>query len=303
MNSSRFPHWAHATGVLLCHFVELVVPWFAFGFRRWRHAAGAILIAFQVLITSGNLAFLNWLTIVPALACFDDTAWRRLLPRHCRSLLRGKVPSETGGVWQRRGPQVLGILVGILSVAPVVNLASCDQAMNRSFGPLDLVNTYGAFGSVDRARFEVVLEGTGDAVPNEAAHWQEYELPCMPGGISRRPCFVTPYHYRLDWQMWFVGNAAARGETIDEEPWLVHLVWQLLAGELGPKSLLAKDPFPDTPPRWIRAGIWRYEFARLGASSWWERRRVGEFLPPVSEDDPALERYVGKRSSWSRNEN
>ena len=33
------------------------------------------------LILSGNLSFLNWLTIVPALACFDDGFWAKLLPR------------------------------------------------------------------------------------------------------------------------------------------------------------------------------------------------------------------------------
>lgn len=27
-----------------------------------------------VLIVSGNLSFLNWLTIVPSLACFDDAS-------------------------------------------------------------------------------------------------------------------------------------------------------------------------------------------------------------------------------------
>ncbi len=40
------------------------------------------MLAFQLfLIASGNLSFLNWLTIVPVLACFDDAFLRRLLPR------------------------------------------------------------------------------------------------------------------------------------------------------------------------------------------------------------------------------
>ena len=34
-----------------------------------------------MLLLSGNLSFLNWLTIVPALACFDDGVWSKLLPR------------------------------------------------------------------------------------------------------------------------------------------------------------------------------------------------------------------------------
>ena len=34
--------------------------------------------------------------------------------------------------------------------------------MNTSFDPLDLVNTYGAFGSVGKERYNVVFEGTDD---------------------------------------------------------------------------------------------------------------------------------------------
>jgi hypothetical protein len=188
--------------------------------------------------------------------------------------------------------------------------------MNANFEPFDLVNTYGAFGSVDRDRYEVILEGTADDDPVNA-RWEEYELPCMPGPVDRRPCIVTPYHYRLDWQMWFVGNGAERGAGIERDPWLVHLIWQLLRGDPAPRSLFSRDPFPLAPPRWIRAGIWQYRFAvsagegrdtpddgaqdepagrgqpsRRSKGRWWQRERVDEFLPPISRDAPALRRYV-----------
>jgi hypothetical protein len=199
---------------------------------------------------------------------------------------------------QRRVSQVLGVVVAILSVGPVANLLSSEQQMNTSFDPLDLVNTYGAFGSVDRQRFEVILEGTRDEVPDDSAHWEQYELPCMPGDVRRRPCVITPYHLRLDWQMWFVGNDAARGEPIEDEPWLVHLVWQLLSGDPAPRSLFAHDPFPAAPPRWIRAGIWEYQFTRTRSDgAWWTRKRVGEYLPPVSLEHAGLREYV-RRSGW-----
>ena len=315
------PHGVHALGVLFNHFCELVVPWFAFATRRWRHAAGALLVVFQgTLILSGNLSFLNWLTIVPALACFDDTAWSLLVPPKRRVAWRARFEGLTTTPSQNRAAWVLGICVGLLSVPPVINLASCEQRMNSSFEPFDLVNTYGAFGSVDCERFEIILEGTSDEQPT-GARWEQYELPCMPGNVDRRPCLVTPYHYRLDWQMWSVGNGAARGEAIEREPWLVHLVWQLLNGDHSSAALLARDPFAREPPRWIRAGIWVYRFAppergrtdtgqeaeietssrtrdaRTGEQPWqrgrwWERRRVGEFLRPVSREQPALRRYV-----------
>jgi hypothetical protein len=292
----RAPHLVHVVGVLFNHFVELVVPWFAFGFRRYRHAAGVLLVLYQVsLILTGNLSFLNWLTIVPALACFDDTALSIPLPRPMRATLLARFEALEPSRVQTRVARVLAIVVAVLSVAPVINMASCGQSMNESFFPLDLVNTYGAFGTVDRERYEVIFEGTAAETPDAAARWEEYELPCMPGDPHRRPCIVTPYHYRLDWQMWFVGNGAARGEQIEDQPWLVHLVWQLLAGAQSPKPLLLRDPFARSPPRWIRADIWRYAFTRDRAEAggaWWTRERAGAFLRPLSKDDPFLRDYV-----------
>jgi hypothetical protein len=286
------PHFVHVAGVLFNYFVELVVPWFAFGRRRWRHAAGVCLVALQVsLILSGNLSFLNWLTIVPALACFDDTAFARLVPARWRRPLAARIALATPSRAQMRATQALAAIVALFSVAPVLNLLSCDQEMNGSFDPLAIVNTYGAFGSVDRARYEVILEGTEELGPG--ADWREYELPCMPGSLRRRPCVVGPYQHRLDWQMWFVGNGAARGEAVENEPWLVHLIWQLLEGEALPKRLLARDPFPDAPPRRIRAGLWQYRFSDSRADgAWWTRKRVGEFLPPLSLESAPLRDYV-----------
>ena len=296
------PWPVHAVGVLFNHFVELVVPWFAFGFRRYRHAAGALLVAYQVsLILSGNLSFLNWLTMVPALACFDDSALSVFVPMRTRARLLSRFGTLERSRSQARFATALGIVVAVLSVAPITNLASCSQSMNRSFVPLDLVNTYGAFGTVDRERYEVILEGTRDEVPDRSARWEEYELPCMPGDPRRRPCVISPYHYRLDWQMWFVGNGAARGETIEDEPWLVHLVWQLLAGVASPKPLLAANPFAEAPPKWIRADIWRYAFTRDRAEAqgaWWKRERVGVFLRPVSLESSELRDYV-RSFAWT----
>jgi hypothetical protein len=291
------PHTAHAIGVLFNHFVELVVPWFAVVRRRWRHTAGALLVGFQaLLIASGNLSFLNWLTIAAALAYFDDTAFvslARWVSADRRATLLARFAALRPAQLQKRASQALAVVVGLLSVGPVLNVASCDQAMNRSFDPLDLVNTYGAFGNVDRERHEVILEGTRDAVPDPSAHWEEYELPCMPGDPQRRPCLVSPYHYRLDWQMWFLGNDAARGEAIEDEPWFVHLVWQLLRGEDGPRRLLSRDPFPDAPPRWIRAGLWRYRFTSSRTDgAWWRRERVGEYLQPLSADSARLGEFI-----------
>ena len=306
------PHSVHAAGVVFTFFVELVVPWFAFGTRRVRHAAGALLVLLQLtLIASGNLSFLNWLTIVPALACFDDTAYASLL-RLARAVTRRaeriSAPTVLGipAGWAPRvamrppsrgmavAAVVYGVVVAMLSVPVVLNLLSSEQEMNAAFEPLDLVNTYGAFGGIDRTRNELILEGSSAETPSSEDAWREYELPCMPGDVKRPPCLVTPYQHRLDWQMWFVGNGVAQGASVEADPWFVHLLWQLLTGEPSAKHLLAVDPFPAAPPRWIRGVLYRYQFAPLGNrdGAWWTRRRVRVVLRPLTKEDPLLRAYV-----------
>jgi hypothetical protein len=192
---------------------------------------------------------------------------------------------------------VLGIVIGLLSVSPVVNLLSSRQRMNASYDPLGLVNTYGAFGSVGRERHEVVLEGTASEIPDERAEWHEYEFPCKPGDVRRAPCLVTPYHYRLDWQLWF-----AALHDIESEPWILHLTYKLLRGERATKSLLAVDPFPEKPPRYVRARYYRYRFAPLAERGvYWKRELVGDYFRPLWLEHREFRRFLtGHR--WLENE-
>lgn len=272
------PPWFHRAGTLFNHVVELLVPWFLLVHKPWlRHWAAALTILFQViLILSGNLSFLNWLTIAVAVGCIDDGVWSRLLPR---TLARAG-PLPRSRIWAHAA---LGCVVGVLSISPIVNMLSPHQRMNTSFEPLHLVNSYGAFGSIGRERDEVILQGTSDG-----ENWVEYEFKCKPGAISRRPCWITPYHYRIDWQMWFA--ALSDYET---EPWLVHMIFKLLHNDRGILGLLANDPFPRHPPRLIRAERYRYHFTRFGSRDYWHRERIGEYLPPLAADDPRLLEFLG----------
>jgi len=284
------PEWFHQVGVLFNHLVELVAPWFIFAPRRWRHIAGMLLVAFQVsLILSGNLAFLNWVTLTVCIACFDDSLLQRLVPRRWRSLAPPGKPILRD-LPRRTGLVLLGV-VALLSIGPVSNLLSSDQAMNTSFDRLHLVNTYGAFGSVGRTRNEVVIQGTQDPNPGPSSDWQDYELPCKPGRIDRAPCVVTPYHLRLDWQIWF-----AAMQRIETNPWLVHLTAKLLHGDEGIRQLFAYDPFDGAPPTSVRLSLYRYQFT-TGGENWWEREYLGTYLRPLTADDPHLKDFM-QRQGW-----
>ena len=283
----QLPAVVHRGGALFTHFVELVVPWFVFGPRRVRRLAGVLLAAFQLLlIVSGNLSWLNWLTLVLCISCFDDEVLERLCPRRLAQRWKAVVQAEAEEALLRKGVIYgLTLVVILLSVSPVINMISPAQVMNRSFGSLHLVNSYGAFGHVGRERFEVVLQGTYDEVLDAATQWREYEFKCKPGDVRRRPCLVSPYHYRLDWQIWFAAMS-----DYAQHPWLVHLVYKLLQDNEGALSLLDHSPFEAGPPRYIRAELYRYEFTRIGDGSdaWWKRVWVRSYLPPLALDNRAL---------------
>jgi hypothetical protein len=289
----QLPVWFHQIEVLFNHLVELVAPFFVFGPRRARHVAGGLIVLFQaLLIVSGNLSFLNWLTITVALACFDDGLLSRFVPARSRTWIAER--TEKAQETKVRGIVVyaLAVVVALLSLNPILNLVSPTQRMNTSYDPFDLVNSYGAFGSIGRERFEIVLQGTDDAEPTDEASWVEYDFRCKPGDVLRRPCWISPYHYRLDWQMWFQAMPGATAE-----PWFVHLVAKLLQGDAPTRRLLALGPFQDRPPRWIRAAYYRYQFTRPGEAGWWRRTYTGDFLPPLSADSPELADYL-TRHGW-----
>jgi hypothetical protein len=282
------PHSFHKLETGWNHFTELVVPWFSFGPRTARHIAGVLLVLFQfLLIISGNLSFLNYVTIVPFLACFDDTLLRRVVPR---ALARRAEEAASNSERNRihNGLAVaLTLLVAYLSIPIVLNLVSERQLMNSSYDPLDLVNTYGAFGSVGRERNEIIFEGTDDPRITSDTKWKEYAFEAKPGDPDRRPPFVAPYQPRIDWQIWFAAMASPA-----EYPWTLHFVWKLLNNDPGTLSLLAANPFPNAPPHYVRARLYRYHFAPPGDPAWWKRESVGQWLPALSKNNDEFRRLL-----------
>ena len=289
------PHSFLRAGVWFNWLAELVAPFFVFGPRLARHIAGVIMISLQVtLIFSGNLSFLNWLSIVPALACFDDGFWAKLLPK--RLVRKANAARENGDYSKpmQTTAWVVTVIVGLLSIRPAFNLFSSKQIMNTSFDPLELVNTYGAFGTVGRERLNVVFEGTTDNDSTGKAHWQPYIYKGLPVLLNRRSPQIAPYQLRLDWQMWFASMSSA-----DDYPWTLHLVYKLLHNDPMATGLFAQNPFPNNPPRYIRAILYRYRFAQPGnaPNNWWTREQIAIWLPPLSADDVRLLNYL-KSEGW-----
>ncbi|MYQ44864.1 lipase maturation factor family protein [Streptomyces sp. SID4985] len=264
----HLPKPLHRVEVAANHFTQLVVPFLLFTPQPIASAAAALMIVTQLwLVLSGNFAWLNWITIVLAFSAL-------LLPTDAPS-----VPPAP--LWY----EVLVLAVGagllFLSHRPVLNMVSRRQVMNRSYDPLHLVNTYGAFGSVGRVRYEVVVEGTYDDPPREDSDWRAYEFRGKPGDLRHWPRQFAPYHLRLDWLMWFAAlSPGYAGE------WFGGLVERLLEGDRATLRLLRRSPFPpEAPPRHIRARLFRYRYTdwrELKATgACWERSYVRDYLPPT----------------------
>ncbi|MFC7904551.1 lipase maturation factor family protein [Streptomyces griseoincarnatus] len=264
----RLPKPLHRVETAANHVTQLVVPFLLFAPQPVASAAAALMIVTQLwLVLSGNFAWLNWITVVLALPA---VAWPSDPP-----------PVGDAPLWYVVVVLAVSALLLALSHAPVRNMLSRRQVMNRSFDPLHLVNTYGAFGTVSRVRHEVVLEGTADETPREDSEWREYEFKGKPGDPRRWPRQFAPYHLRLDWLMWFAALSPAYAS-----PWFGGLVERLLENDPDTLRLLRRSPFPaDAPPRHIRARLFRYRFTtwrelrETGAC--WERTCVREFFPPT----------------------
>ncbi|MFJ8041757.1 lipase maturation factor family protein [Kitasatospora sp. NPDC096147] len=265
----HLPAPLHRVEAAANHGVQLAVPVGLFLPQPVAGVCAGLIIVTQLwLVLSGNFAWLNWLTV--ALACTAVPAAPRDRP--------------VGPAWYLGLVGAYTLLVVVLSHHPVRNLLSHRQVMNRSFDRLHLVNAYGAFGSVNRLRLEVVVEGTDEPRPGPDTRWREYGFRGKPGDPYRMPRQFAPYHLRLDWQMWFAGISPAYAR-----PWFTPFVRRLLAGDRDTLRLLRHDPFAGAPPTYVRARLYRYRFTDLrtlrSTGAWWERTLVREYLPPVALAD------------------
>jgi hypothetical protein len=254
---------------------QLVLPFGLFLPQPLGTIAGVLMILTQLyLVVSGNYAWLNWVTIVAMTAAIADPVVHAVLPGLGAAGAFTATPA-----WFEGLVVLLAFVIVVLSWFPVRNLLSPSQAMNRSFDPFRLVNTYGAFGSVSRVRDEVVIEGSNADSPTDS-DWVEYGFKGKPGDPSRLPPQWAPYHLRLDWLMWFLPLSPRYGDR-----WFVPFLVKLLEGDRPTLALLRHNPFPDEPPRWIRARLFRYRFsswAELRATgAWWVRTPSGELLRPI----------------------
>jgi lipase maturation factor 1 len=257
--------------------VELGAPLLILAPRRLRIFAAAAIVFLQTLIgLTGNYAFFNLLTVALCIFLLDDAALRRWFPdRLAQALLTRQANHKASlvGRWIAAAVAVLIVLVGGFQIVRAFGgpVPRPVRVVMNWVAPFEIVNPYGLFAVMTTSRPEIIVEGSSDG-----RTWVAYEFKYKPGDVTRPPRWVAPYQPRLDWQMWF----AALGSCYDN-PWFVNFILRLQQGSPDVLALLGKNPFPDAPPRYIRALVYDYHFTDLATrradGTWWWREPMGAY--------------------------
>ncbi len=274
----QLPEWFQKISAIGMFAVELVVPFLIFAPRRLRTAGCIGLVGLQVLIIlTGNYCFFNLLTIALCLLLIDDVTWKRLLPKRLMPTIRSLI--QPVHRYRRASMAVVAIFLFLLS-----GIRFSGQLFRQAqlpdvawITPFRSVNTYGLFADMTESRPEIIVEGSNDRIL-----WKTYEFRWKPGDLTKAPKWVAPHQPRLDWQMWF---AALQGDY-QRTYWFLNFMGALLQGNPTVLKLLAENPFPDTPPRYVRATLYDYSFTELSTKRsegiWWEREWKRIYCPAIS---------------------
>ncbi len=292
----QLPVWFHKVSCVAMFVIEIGIPFLFFLPRRPRLLAFWLQVLFQVLImATGNYNFFNLLTIALCLPLLDDAFLRRFLPR--RTSDAAIVTPTRRRPWIAQRWCVLAFAIPIVTMNIIqmtitlredrrsrgVDIDALPNTVKKLIevnGRYHLVSTYGLFRSMTTRRPEIIIEGSHDRL-----EWKAYEFKWKPGDPTQRPRQVAPHQPRLDWQMWFaaLGNHRQR-----RNQWFISLERRLLEGSPEVLALLETNPFPDKPPRFIRAELYDYHFSdwttRRREGVWWTRERLGAYTPVLSLD-------------------
>jgi len=142
--------------------------------------------------------------------------------------------------------------------------------------PFRIANQYGLFAVMTRGRYEIEFQGSDDG-----QNWKPYEFRNKPQALNEAPRIYAPYQPRFDWNLWFASLGSWRQNEIvpvTEE--------RLLVGSPAVLSLFRNNPFPQIPPRFVRAVLWQYWFTSMDqkqkTGNWWRREYLGLYAPELT---------------------
>jgi hypothetical protein len=303
--AQHLPLWFHRATAAATLGMELVLVWMALLPGRWRVVCFFIVTAWQVgVIATANYTFLNYLVLLLAILLLDDKYLRRFVPERWRGGLAASEPAVVASV-PAEGEEVvesdeadlssharplvwlrvafIGAALSWIFYATTAQLvwllwreAPLPTAPVAALEPLRIANRYGLFAVMTPHRYEIEFQGS-----NDGQNWTPYLFQYKPQDVRERPGIYAPYQPRFDWNLWF----ASLGSWL-QNPLVPRTEELLLANDPEVLRLFAANPFPDAPPKYVRAVLWQYWFStpdeKRTQGVWWTREYLGTYAPTLA---------------------
>jgi hypothetical protein len=298
----HLPHWFHAATVAATLGLELVLVLLLFFPRRLRLICFLIVTPWEIgVILTANYTFLNYLVLALGFLLLDDKLLRRFVPARFRAPIaipptseeksprpEDKAPSPPPAILLHLRSLCLAIAavfltwIGYATTAELVGMLlrpnPLPTAPVEALEPFRIANEYGLFAVMTRGRYEIEFQGS-----NDNQNWTPYPFRYKPQALNEPPGLYAPYQPRFDWNLWFASLGDWRQNQIvpiTEE--------KLLANDATVLHLFRGNPFPNAPPRYVRAVLWQYWFTSMEekhrTGNWWRRTLLGLYAPTLTWD-------------------
>jgi lipase maturation factor 1 len=301
--ASHLPRAVHIGTAALTLALELVIVWMLFLPRKFRIILFLIVTPWEIaIILTANYTFLNYLVLFLGFLLLDDKFLTRYLPRWMKkpdpllapqpepASLESKKPEYRKRDSWRSLPErftrfQLSIVIVVLSwifyatTARLIWLFIPSAPIPTSpvavLQPFRIANQYGLFAVMTPNRYEIEFQGS-----NDGQNWTTYPFRFKPQDIDRAPRIYAPYQPRFDWNLWFASLGAWNQSSI-----VPRTEGRLLTNDPDVLRLFASNPFPNAPPKQIRAIIWQYWFSSEAEKHtqgvWWRRQLLGPYAPTI----------------------
>ena len=313
--TQHLPHRFHAASAAGTLILELGLVWMLFLPRRVRIICFFIVTPWEMgAILTANYTFLNYLVLSLGFLLLDDRFLLQFVPDRRNSthspqpntqttegLSQGTPvtdehdPDSTQGTESQPWRRISNHLTAFRLATPVVMLSwifydtTAEMLLipfrtlplpTRPIALLDpfrIANQYGLFAVMTNGRYEIEFQGS-----NDGQNWAPYLFRNKPQLLNEAPRIYAPYQPRFDWNLWF----ASLGDWHQNE--IVPLTEErLLENDKDVLALFRSNPFPQAPPRFVRAMLWQYWFTsrreKRATGNWWRRELLGMYAPELTK--------------------
>jgi hypothetical protein len=320
----HLPHWFHAATVGGTLALELGLVFMMFFPRRVRLILFFIVTPWEIgVILTANYAFLNYLVLSLGFLLLDDKFLLRFVPARFRPREPERISAPTLETQDDQPLSILGVgeasvvtadieesaltgerrtilarlgfslwaarlavtsfmltWIAYNTTAELVAIPLHDVSLPETpliaLEPFRIANQYGLFAVMTRGRYEIEFQGSSDGT-----NWTAYQFRNKPQALNEAPGIYAPYQPRFDWNLWFASLGGWRENEI------VPLTEErLLVSDGDVLALFRGDPFPQIPPRFVRAVIWQYWFTTMDekrqTGAWWRREYLGLYAPELT---------------------